>query len=361
MATQTITQDFDREWAAVVNRDRSLDGELFYGVRTTGVYCRPSCPSRMPARQNVVFFHDRQSAEHNGFRACHRCRPDQQSATNGADAALVQHACDFVEQHLDEELQASAVATALRVNSVKLARSFRRALGLSVREYIAARRTERLKLNLGLGRSVAEATYEAGFGSSRAVYEDVQQRLGMTPAVYRDGGRGLHISYAISNSPLGPMLIAATERGVCRIAFGDSPQQLEAEMRGEFHAASLARDGNAVATFAAVLRAYLQGDRTDVELPLHVRASVFQQRVYRELKKIPRGETRSYGEIAHSIGSPTAHRAVARACASNRLAVAIPCHRVIRNDGSMGGYRWGLERKRKLLAIESAQKRKTAR
>ena len=365
MATQMISANPaypDVEWLAVVNRDRSFDGELYYAVRTTGVYCRPSCPSRMPARHNVVFFRDRESAERRGFRPCRRCRPNEPDGAGQAQAAdLLRRACDFVEQNLEASLTGHAIEAALGTSATKVNRLFRKSLGISLREYAEARRLALFKLNLGIGRTVVDATYEAGYGSSRAAYEGVQRRLGMTPAIYRDGAPGQQIRYATTDSPLGHMLVAATSKGVCRIGFGDSQQKLEAELRGEFRRARLIADEAAVRPYVLALLSYLQGESHDLDLPLHIRASVFQRRVYRELQKIPLGETRSYAEIARALGQPNAHRAVARACATNDVAVAIPCHRVVRSDGALAGYRWGVQRKRELLKMERSSVREKTR
>lgn len=344
----------DPQWAAVLNRDRSFDGTLYYAVRTTGVYCRPSCASRRPLRMNVVFFGNRQAAERAGFRPCLRCKPDQQSNGSSPESVLLRRAGDYIEQNLESALSANAIEASLGVSASRLNRLFRRVLGVSLREYAEARRMAAFKLNLGIGRTVADATYEAGYGSSRAVYEGVQRRLGMTPAVYRDGAPGQQVRYDVAETPLGLMLVAVTSKGVCRVAFGDSKQKLEAELRGEFRRARLVRESSAVAPFTAALLNYLKGDTLELDIPLHIRASVFQRRVYRELKKIPLGQTRSYAEIARRLGQPTAHRAVARACATNDVALAIPCHRVVRSDGALAGYRWGLERKKKLLELEGA-------
>lgn len=344
----------DQQWAAVLNRDRSFDGELYYAVRTTGVYCRPSCASRRPSRSNVVFFHDTQAAEQAGFRPCRRCKPEDSEGAGQEERALLRRACDYVEQNLESALSSDALKASLGVSAGKLNRLFRRYLGVTLREYAEARRMAAFKLNLGIGRTVVDATYEAGYGSSRAVYEGVQRRLGMTPAVYRDGAPGQQIRYDVVATALGTMLVAVTSKGLCRVAFGDSEQKLEAELRGEFRRARIMQDASAVAPFTAALVNYLKGETLELDVPLHIRASVFQRRVYRELKKIPVGQTRSYAQIARALGQPTAHRAVARACATNDVALAIPCHRVVRGDGALAGYRWGLERKKKLLELEGA-------
>ncbi|HZU22521.1 MAG TPA: methylated-DNA--[protein]-cysteine S-methyltransferase, partial [Terriglobales bacterium] len=322
MTTQIHSSEIEAQWAAVMNRDRSRDGELYYAVRTTGVYCRPSCASRRPSRSNVVFFPDPESAERAGFRPCRRCRPNQPANQDSAEAALLRRASDYIERNLDACVSFPALEASLGVAAPKLNRIFRRLLGVSLREYAEARRMAAFKLNLGIGRTVADATYESGYGSSRAVYEGVQRRLGMTPAAYRDGAPGQQIRYEIVSTPLGMLLVAATRKGVCRIAFGESQQNLEAELRGEFRRARLLRDGAAVAPFTAALLGYLKGEAPALDLPLHIRASVFQRRVYRELCRIPAGQTRSYAEVARAIGAPGSHRAVARACAGNNVALA---------------------------------------
>jgi AraC family transcriptional regulator of adaptative response/methylated-DNA-[protein]-cysteine methyltransferase len=351
VATQAKLQIEANPWEAIVRRDRALDGVLFYGVKTTGIYCKPSCPSRRPKPENVEFFFEPAKAERAGFRACLRCRP-RLGPEDSPELVLIRRACEFVERNLDGTLTSRVFAAGLGTGSAQLNRSFKQVLGITLREYVEARRFALFKLNLGLGRSVAEATYEAGYGSSRGAYQAVQRRLGMTPAVYRDGARGQQLKYTIVDSPLGLLMLAATSKGLCRVAFGESERQLEAELRGEFRHARLIHDTNGMSEVAAALASLLQGRSPARALPLDIQTTAFQRRVYRELQRIPLGQTRSYQQIARAIGQPTASRAVARACATNPVAIAIPCHRVVHSDGSLSGYRWGAQRKRRLLDVE---------
>ena len=350
-ATASPARVESNPWDAIVRRDRSFDGVLFYAVKTTGIYCKPSCPSRRPRPANIQFFFDARQAERAGFRACRRCRP-KLVAEASPEVATIRRACEFIERNLDGALTSGVLRAGLGVSAAQLNRIFRKALGITVRDYVEARRFALFKLHLGLGRSVAEATYDAGYGSSRGAYEGVAERLGMTPAVYRDGARGQQVRYAIVQSPLGLLLIAATSRGLSRVAFGESESQLEAELEAEFRRARRLRDDGAMAEFAAAMTQLLNGQPLARALPLDIQTTAFQRRVYRELQKIPAGETRSYQQIARALGQPSACRAVARACATNPVAVAIPCHRVVRTNGELSGYRWGVERKRKLLDAE---------
>jgi AraC family transcriptional regulator, regulatory protein of adaptative response / methylated-DNA-[protein]-cysteine methyltransferase len=344
------TLDPAQAWAAVLDRDRRFDGQFVYGVRTTGVYCRPSCPSRRPAVANVVFFDDPSGAEQAGFRACKRCRPRSNRTLTGAVAA-VRDAAAFIDAHPGERITLAGLARATGVSPFHLQRVFRRELGVTPREYQQARRLDRLRTQLRRGETVSRATYDAGFGSPSRVYEQAA-RLGMTPAVYRRGGKGLSVRFAIVPSPLGLLLVASTPRGVCKVSLGDSEEQLERSLRTEFPRANIDRDDGSLAELAGRVVAHIRGDSPAHDLPLDVRGTAFQQQVWRALLSIPYGETRSYAEVAAAIGQPTATRAVARACATNPVAVVIPCHRVIRADGSLGGYAGGVERKGRLLAVE---------
>jgi AraC family transcriptional regulator of adaptative response/methylated-DNA-[protein]-cysteine methyltransferase len=350
-SVQPSTHAAGNPWDAVVRRDRSFDGVLFYAVKTTGIYCKPSCPSRRPRPANVEFFFDARQAERAGFRPCRRCHP-RLVAEASPEVALIRRTCEFIERNLDGTLTSSVLRNGLPESPAQVNRVFRRTLGVTVREYIEARRFALFKLHLGLGRSVAEATYDAGYGSSRGAYEGVTHRLGMTPAVYREGAHGQQVRYAIVQSSLGLLLIAATAKGLCRVAFGESERQLEAELEGEFRHARLQRDENAMSEFADAVSQLLDGQPLAHVLPVDIQTTAFQRRVYRELQKIPAGQTRSYQQIARSIGQPSACRAVARACASNPVAVMIPCHRVVRSDGELSGYRWGADRKQRLLDAE---------
>ena len=355
-ATPTIHNVEPSEaWAAVLERDRRFDGRFVYAVRTTGVYCRPSCPARRPAASNVVFFDDATSAEREGYRACKRCRPRRLGAPSRATTA-VRAAAAFIDAHADERITLSALAREAGLSAFHLQRVFRREIGVSPREYQRARRLDRLRSSLRRGQTVSRATYDAGFGSPSRVYEHPGQ-LGMTPAAYRRGGRGLTIRFATIQSPLGRLLVAVTEKGVCTVNLGDTDGELERRLRSEFPHAVIERDDGSLAEVAGRVVAHIRGEGPAHDLPLDVRGTAFQQQVWRALLGIPYGQTRSYAQIAAAIGQPTATRAVARACATNPVAVVIPCHRVIRSDGGLGGYAAGVERKERLLEVEKTTAR----
>lgn len=342
-------------WAAVETRDSRLDGRFVYAVASTGIYCRPSCPSRRPKRQSVSFFGGPEEAERAGYRACRRCRPRAAGPTDPERS--VERARAWLDAHADEPVTLAELGEAVGLSPWYLQRTFKRLTGLTPREYASARRLERLKTHLKKGDDVTTATYEAGYGSGSRVYEQSDARLGMTPATYRRGGEGTTIRYRTADSPLGRMLVAATDRGVCAVTFGASDSELESGLRKEYSNAILERtelgEDRKLEAWTSAIVHHLEGDDPRLALPLDVRATAFQWRVWKALQEIPRGETRSYGEIAASLGKPSAARAVARACASNRVALAVPCHRAIRGDGDTGGYRWGEERKRRLLELES--------
>jgi len=343
----------DRQWRAVLDRDRRYDGAFVYAVRSTGIYCRPSCPSRRPRRTQVHFFPIPEAAEAVGFRACRRCKPA--SRTPDPEVGLVRELCRALAAQPDRRLELGALARLAGRGAQQVARAFRRVLGVSPRQYQEALRVRRLKTELKGRRHVSPAIYEAGYSSSSRVYERAHAELGMTPAAYARGGTGMRIAHAIVSSPLGRLLVAATERGVCHVALGDDPARLARGLREEFPAATLGGGGDQAQLAGwvkAVLR-YLEGREPHLDLPLDVRATAFQRQVWNALRKIPYGETRTYGQVASAIGRPRAVRAVARACAMNPTALIVPCHRVVSKDGTSGGYRWGLERKRRLLELES--------
>lgn len=341
----------DRAWRAIVSRDGRQDGEFVYGVRTTGIYCRPSCASRLPRREHVAEFERVADAEHAGFRACKRCDPADPCAV-GPGVALVKRACAYIDANLDTALPLSTIARAAHGSSSHVQRTFKRVLGVSPRAYVDAQRQARLRRGLREGRSVSRAVYEAGYGSSRPVYESNAFRLGMTPATYRSGGAGAVIRYTVVDTPLGSLLVAATDRGVCSVRMGNDPGGLESQLRAEFPAATLERNPGARAEWVAAIQASVAGGPNVLDLPLDVRSTAFQRRVWEALRRIPAGETRTYAEVAAAIGSANGARAVARACATNPVALVVPCHRVVRTGGELAGYRWGVERKRALLAAE---------
>ena len=328
-------------WQAVMARDRRFDGAFVYAVRSTGIYCRPSCGSRKPRRTQVSFFPIPEAAEREGFRACRRCHP---AAANGSDptVALVREAC-----------RAIAAGQVPPGDPRRLARAFKRILGITPRAYAEARRVARFKQELKRRKQVSPALYEAGYGSTSRVYERTHEQLGMTPATYAHGGAGVEIVFVTVPTALGRLLVAATDRGVCRVMLGDDAAKLEADLRAEFDAAHVREEkGGKLEGYVAAILSYLEGTEPHLDLPLDIRATAFQRRVWQELRHIPFGETRTYAEVAKAIGQPQATRAVARACATNPAALVIPCHRVVRADGKVDGYRWGLERKKTLLEME---------
>ena len=340
----------DPRWKAVLERDAAQDGKFVFAVSTTGVYCRPSCAARRPRRENVQFFTTNDAAEKAGYRACLRCKP--KAFTGNAESDGVKAICRFIEQHLDEPITLPRLGKEFRQSPFHLQRRFKAVLGITPREYADSRRMETLKRNLQAGDSVTRAMYDAGYGSSSRLYERTASQLGMTPDKYRRGAIAASIRYTCSDSPLGRMLIAATERGVCSIQFGRSDGELLAGLKREFPFAVRKTDDGGLQSWVEALLRHMSGKDLDSSLPLDIRATAFQRRVWAYLQSIPFGATKSYGQVAKAIGRPSAARAVARACATNPVAVAIPCHRVVREDGSMGGYRWGMERKKTLLAME---------
>jgi AraC family transcriptional regulator of adaptative response/methylated-DNA-[protein]-cysteine methyltransferase len=349
-----------RRWQAVLDRDSALDGAFVFGVSSTGIFCRPSCPAKRPRRENVSFFDHALQAEQAGYRACLRCRP--KAVDGNPQSAMVRAMCRYIERHIvdqhsEDRLTLSLLAKEFRLSPFHLQRTFKSVLGVSPKAYIDACRLRQVKQNLQAGHSVTTALYAAGYGSSSRLYERTAAQLGMTPEKYRRGAvaaviRYTIVRYTIAGSPLGRMLVAATDKGICAIQFGDSDEQLQQGLMREFPFATRRRDDAAMAEWRVNLTRLMEGRETNPSLPLDIRATAFQRRVWESLQKIPRGQTRSYSAVAKEIGMPKATRAVARACATNPVAVAIPCHRVVRQDGELGGYRWGLERKERLLALE---------
>jgi AraC family transcriptional regulator of adaptative response/methylated-DNA-[protein]-cysteine methyltransferase len=349
MTTTTPVAD-DPRWLAVLARDPASD--FVYAVRTTHIYCRPSCPSRRPRPEHVAFFDHGADAEQHGYRACRRCRPEAPSTDERV--ARVEAAC----RRFDDGDHASVadVAAALGVSTDALRRDFRRVLGVSPKQYAAGQRVERLRAELRDGRDVTGALYTAGYGSSSRLYEQSDARLGMTPASYGAGGAGATIAFTVVPSPLGALLVATTERGICWIALGTESEAVEARLRDEFPAADLvARDDDALAPVVGEVLRRIAGELPREELPLDVRGTAFQLRVWQELQRIPRGETRSYGEVAAAVGVPGGARAVGAACGSNPASFVVPCHRVVRGSGDLGGYAWGVDVKEALLEREGAR------
>ncbi len=339
-------------WDALVNRDGRMDGIFYYAVLTTGVYCRPSCHSRFPKRENVVFFQQRDRAEQAGFRACKRCHP-QNVLRADPRVELVEQVCRFVEGRPDQPVTLSALSKEFGLSPFHLQRSFKELIGISPRAYADACRLKRLKTGLQEGHSVTRAQNDAGYGSSSRLYERTATQLGMTPASYRKGGAGSLIRYSIDDSPFGKLLVAATEKGICAIQLGDSEKNLREALHEEFPTATVIEEKPSPST-QTLIASLVEGHPLRKRLPLDIKATAFQRLVWEHLQSIPAGRTESYSEVAQAIGRPTATRAVARACGSNSVALAIPCHRVVRSDGEMGGYRWGVERKKAILAAEAA-------
>jgi AraC family transcriptional regulator of adaptative response/methylated-DNA-[protein]-cysteine methyltransferase len=350
------SKDEGRAWKKVLDRDRSADTDFLYGVSTTGIYCRPSCPSRRPRRDNVRFFSTAEGAERAGFRACRRCRPAQavQSSSGPVDRAR-----EYIDQHIadigDGRITLNVLAEQVGLSPHHLQRRFKAYVGVTPAEYVRARRNEKLRAELRNGETVSRAVYGAGYGSGSRVYERADAELGMTPATYRRGGLGMHIEYIIEPTPLGALLVAATQRGVSAVMLGDDRGALVRSLSAEYPAATIARANRAsskLREWVADIISGLGGGQPQTSPPIDVQASTFRWKVWHELQKIPYGETRTYSEIAAAIGAPAAARAVANACAQNPVSLVIPCHRVVRRSGELGGYRWGLERKRDLLDIE---------
>jgi AraC family transcriptional regulator of adaptative response/methylated-DNA-[protein]-cysteine methyltransferase len=338
----------ERYWQATTARDRRADGTFVLAVRSTHIYCRPSCPARRPLRRNVVFYHTGQEAEKNGFRACLRCRPNELARSR----VLVEKAAEFLAAAAEDDARLGTVAAKIGTSMATLRRVFLQVTGLTPREFSDALRVKRFKQMLRSGRPVTAALYEAGYGSTSRIYERSDAHLGMTPATYRKGGSGMKINYTIASSPLGKVLVGATERGISAVYLGESAPLLVAELRKEYPRAELSPGGASREKWVSEIVRLIGGRRPQMALPVDLEATAFKRRVWQELQRIPRGSTRTYSEVARAVGNPRAVRAVARACATNPVSIVVPCHRVIREDGKLAGYRWGLRRKEELLALE---------
>src|SRR6185503_8777157 len=341
-------------WNAVVAHDRSADGLFVYGVKSTGVYCRPSCGSRRPRRDRVSFYETTEAARRAGFRACLRCKPDATAMAADPWVDKIRRACVYLA-NVDGHPALSTLAARLGGSPYHLQRNFKRLVGVTPREYAEACRLGKVKRHLRQANDVTGAMLDAGYGSSSRFYERAAPKLGMAPSIYRRGGEGMQVQYTIVDSPngaLGRLLVAATPRGVCAVAMGTSDRELTSALEREYPAAAISADAGALAQSTSAIVAHLAGREPRLELPLDVQATAFQWQVWQALAAIPYGETRTYGEVAAAIGRPRAVRAVARACATNPVAVAIPCHRVLPAAGGTGGYRWGAARKKALLSSE---------
>jgi AraC family transcriptional regulator of adaptative response/methylated-DNA-[protein]-cysteine methyltransferase len=349
----------DQLWQAVMTRDARFDGQFVFAVSSTKVYCRPSCPSRRPRRERVSFFEKAEAAVEAGFRACLRCKPQSNDLAD-PQLALVQRVCRLLDSTSDSEtVKLAELAAQVGVSTFHLQRTFKRVMGISPRQYVAARRFGNFKQLVREGESVTNALYDSGFNSSSRVYEQAAEELGMTPATYGRGGRGVKIDYTIVSSPFGRLLVAVTERGVCAVRMADADATLENDLRAEFPEATIERADKSLRATVQKILSHLTNNEPHLDLPLDIRATAFQRQVWEKLRAIPYGQTVSYADVAKSLGKPGAVRAVGRACATNPVALVIPCHRVVRGDKSLGGYRWGLDRKEKLLAHERRQLQNT--
>jgi AraC family transcriptional regulator, regulatory protein of adaptative response / methylated-DNA-[protein]-cysteine methyltransferase len=349
---ETLPTENDLRWQAVSERDKSFDGQFVFAVSSTSIYCRPSCPSRRPRRDRVAFYESPATAEAAGFRACRRCHPKQEA--EDARVTLVKRVCELIDADLEGHVSLEKLSKRVGLSSFHIQRAFKSEMGISPREYAAARKAQRFREGVKAGEKIMSAMYGAGYGSSSRLYETAGAELGMSPATYGRNGANTKINYAITHCGLGHLLVASTGKGVCSVRIGDDPMQLSAELHEEFSAANITRSDAELSELLNLIVNHIESKQTRLDVPLDIRSTAFQRQVWRALREIPLGETRSYSDIAHEIGRASAVRAVARACASNPVALVIPCHRVIREDKSLGGYRWGLERKKKLLERERA-------
>jgi AraC family transcriptional regulator, regulatory protein of adaptative response / methylated-DNA-[protein]-cysteine methyltransferase len=344
--------DEDRLWDAITRRDPAFDGAFFFAVRTTGVYCRPSCASRAAKRENVSFYSSAAAAERAGYRACKRCRPDKLGVPDPKVEA-VKRACERIAA-AEEAPSLGDLAARAGMSPFHFHRVFKKVAGVTPKAYAAQMKARRAADGLRTAETITEAIYDAGFNSSSRFYENAAARLGMTPSAVRRGGKGSSIRFAIGQASLGAVLVAATDKGVCAIMLGDDPDVLARELQDRFSRAELVGGDPAFERMVAQVVGLVEAPGQGLDLPFDIRGTAFQERVWQALRAIPPGRTATYAEIAQAVGRPKAARAVAQACAANPLAIAIPCHRVVRTDGDLSGYRWGVERKRELIAREAA-------
>jgi AraC family transcriptional regulator of adaptative response/methylated-DNA-[protein]-cysteine methyltransferase len=343
-------------WQAALKRDRNADGQFVFAVRSTRIYCRPSCPSRRPHRENVVFFAQPSEAEREGFRPCRRCHPNSDVIPN-PNTELMQRIARHIETHLHAPLTLDALSEQFHLSPNHLQKTFKRIIGVTPKQYAEACRLNQVKAELKTSDNVTESLYAAGYGSSSRLYEKTDAHLGMTPRAYQRGGVGVRISYTIVACALGRLLVAATVKGICFISLGDSDAQLIGALRRDYPAAEIHSQIDGLGEWVNAIVCHLNGKQPHLDLPLDVQGTAFQKQVWNALRAIPYGQTRSYGELAAQLGKPKASRAVGRACATNPTALVVPCHRAIASNGKLTGYRWGVERKRKLLEMERGVER----
>jgi AraC family transcriptional regulator, regulatory protein of adaptative response / methylated-DNA-[protein]-cysteine methyltransferase len=336
--------------AAVTSHNAQMDGAFVYAVRSTGIYCRPSCPSRRPRESQILFFNQPDDAEQAGFRACRRCRPRE--IGNSRKAQMVRTVCKEIENHPDDSLSLKNLAELTGLSPAHMQRTFRETMGITPRQYADALRVARLKSELKKGSDVTTALHEVSYSSASRLYEKSDAQLGMTPATYRKGGRGMNISYTTAKCSMGRVLVAGTERGISAVYLGDKDSDLAAALREEYPQAEIQTISEEKSKWVRAIVAHLDKSNSSLDLPTDVAGTAFQRRVWQALREIPLGATRTYSEVARAIGQPTAIRAVGHACATNPASIVVPCHRVIRTDGTLGGYRWGLHRKQSLLEKE---------
>jgi len=345
----------EEKWSAVVTRNRFSDGRFVFAVRSTGIYCNPSCPAKRPRRAQVLFFLSPKEAELSGFRPCRRCRPNQN--TRSPQIATIDRLCAYIMNNLDKKLTLTILSAQVGLSPYYLQRIFKRIVGVSPRQYIETLRLAKMKQSLLRGETVTRAIYSAGFSSRSRFYENGSHKLGMSPGVLRRGGAGMRISYTIIGSPLGRLLVARTEFGICAVCFGDSDEKVKTALSEQYPSADLQRNDEVLAESVSKIAKYFAREEPNLDLPLDLQATTFQRRVWAEIRSIPYGGTTTYSKIAGALGQPQAARAVARACATNPVALVVPCHRVIGEDGELRGYRWGKERKQQLLQLEQRNNR----
>ena len=346
--------DHDDRWDAILARNSKFDGKFVFGVQSTRIYCKPSCPARHPRRVNVVFFSVPEEAEQSGFRPCKRCHPHLVQRSKHLE--VIDRVCGYIEANLDRKLTLSELSTHVGMSPYHFQRTFKRTIGISPRQFAETRRVAKMKRLLRSGQTVTRALYGAGFSSRSRLYEKTQNQLGMSPGMFRRGGEGLQIDYTIVNCPLGRLLVGATERGICALYMADSDAVVQRSLSEEYPVANLNRDDHRLREWVSVIMSYFAGQDSAVKLPLDIQATTFQWKVWKEIQSIPYGGTTSYSKIAAELGAPKAARAVARACATNPTSLIIPCHRVIGEDGALHGYRWGKERKQALLKLEQSHR-----
>jgi AraC family transcriptional regulator, regulatory protein of adaptative response / methylated-DNA-[protein]-cysteine methyltransferase len=348
-ANRNANPNPNQKWSMVLARDTKADGRFVYAVKSTGVFCRPSCPSRRPKRENVEFFNSPNQAQKAGYRSCRRCTP----LVRNPQSQKVEAACRYIDENLDITLSLTAISRHVAISPFHFQRMFKRILGISPREYQQARRAGKFRQALLGDGSVTEAIYEAGFSSSSRAYESIPAQLGMTPSAFKRGGEGIEIRCTVAATELGKLLVATTARGICSVRFGESEAALMRELKRDFNAAEIHRDDQGLEPVAKQIKQLISGSTASLNIPLDLRGTAFQQMVWKELRRIPAGQTRSYTDVAKTIGKPRAVRAVANACAANPVALVVPCHRVVQKNGSLAGYRWGVKRKAVLLEKEA--------